>query len=403
MTTFIKKQNIAFTSIFALVMVFGLFATTPIVQADWYDTGDSCVGCTTTSDWSTYDTTSSDWSTYDTSTSNWDTYDTTTSDWSTYDTAVSDWSTYDTTTSDWGTYDTTTSDWTTYDTTTSDWTTYDTTSSDWGTYDTTQTFTATSSFIPTSVVVSRPPTYNPPTYNPPTYNPPTYNPPTYNPPTYPQPPIYYPPVYYPPVQPPAQTPINIVNNNVNNNVNTNTVTTPAPVTTYVPVYTPPVVVPQIPTSPQCAISATASSYKGAKVTLSWATSLGNTTDVYCTGGALGSTRVGAISTKAIYPWSSTTCSVVVRDANTGASKTCQVYIPVQRETITYVQPTYNPSVTAVASVIIPTYTYKSVTLGNVPYTGFDDPLWVFTYLALIVSAGYALYAFYPALRGRKQF
>ncbi len=231
------------------------------------------------------------------------------------------------------------------------------------------------------------------------------------------------PVYVPVPQQTASQPINIVNNNVNTNVNTNT----APVA---PVYQAPVYVhpAPAPTTPQCAIYATASKYQGGKVTLSWATEYGDTTKVHCDGGVLGSKRVSPIDTKKIYPWSSTTCYATVT-SYTGASNSCSVYVPVEKAQPTYVAPvytptytppvvvqqpiytptysaptpTYTPPVVTVASTIIPTYVPRTVVLSETPYTGFDDPIWMFTYIALMMSAGYAAYAYYPAMRGRKKF
>ncbi len=262
--------------------------------------------------------------------------------------------------------------------------------SNYGSKTKTKTYSKYGKFVPSKVVYdyddhSTSVTYNTPVvidYNePPTYNPPVYEPPVYNPPVYEPPVIVYPPA---PTYPTA-TPINIVNNNVNNNVNTNTVT-PAPVavTPVYPVYHPPTTV----STPQCSMYATPSRYNGAKVTLSWATSLGDTTDVYCTGGVLGNSRVSAIGTRSIYPQSNTTCYAIVRDTSTGASKTCNVYIPVQNKQI--YTPTYtNPTVTLTSSVVP---TYKTVTLSDAPYTGFDDPIWLALYAVLALSALYALYA-----------
>ncbi len=227
----------------------------------------------------------------------------------------------------------------------------------------------------------------------------------------PQPPIV---INTPTPAPVASAPITITNNNVNNNVNNNT---PAPV------YTPPVVAPKpVTPAPQCAIYATASEYQGAKVTLSWATEFGDSTEIYCTKGVLGNKRVSPIDTQVIYPWESTTCYAVVKNSSTGASKTCSVYIPVEKPKPTYVPPvvkptytppvvvqqpvytpptpTYTPPTVTLASTIVPTYESRTVLLSETPYTGFDDPIWIFTYIALIISAGYALYAYYPAIFGR---
>ncbi len=215
----------------------------------------------------------------------------------------------------------------------------------------------------------------------------------------PQPPIYIP---TPAPAPVASQPINIVNNNVNTNVNTNTA--PAAPVYQPPVYVPPVT-PPAPVAPQCAIYATASANRGGKVTLSWATDLGDTTEVYCTGGVLANTRVAPIDTKTIYPWDSTTCYAVVKKSTTGASKTCSVYVPVEKPKPTYIPPVITPTYTPPVVVAQPTYTPPTVTvqpikLTQVPYTGFDDPIWIFTYIALIATAGYAVYAYYPALIGR---
>jgi hypothetical protein len=195
-------------------------------------------------------------------------------------------------------------------------------------------------------------------------------------------------------------PINIVNNNVNNNVNTNTVAPAYTAPTYVvptPVYTPAptqVFTPS-PKPLKCSIKATASAGANSKVILSWVTEQGDATKVYCNHGILAEQNLGAVSSKAVYPWQSTTCYAVVTKSTTGAQTSCSVYVPVEKPKPTYIapiKPVYvapvKPVVT-LASTVIPQYEYKSVVLNNVPYTGAEDYIYPMFLLALMLTAGYA--------------
>lgn len=218
--------------------------------------------------------------------------------------------------------------------------------------------------------------------------------------------IIYTPTYSQPVasqpivinnQPAQAQPITITNNNVNTNVNTNT--NPAPV------YTAPTYVAPAPAL-QCSTYATASAYKGAKVTLSWATSGGTNTQVVCDGNVLNNQTVSAVSSISIYPSKSTTCYVTVR--SNVDTKSCSAYVPVQEApVVTYVapQPTYIPPVAPAPVVMyhpeyIPTTpvvtvesmhkpVYKSIKLTETPYTGFEDYLYPMFLGALALTAGYA--------------
>lgn len=201
-------------------------------------------------------------------------------------------------------------------------------------------------------------------------------------------------VNIPAPEPQQLQPIKITNNNVNTNVNNNlgggyaAPVASTPVYTQPTYYAPPVyATPTVTQAAQCSVYATASSHNGAPVTLSWATSGGNSVELYCTGGALTNRSVNAISTLTINPWSSTTCYVTVRNYND--SKTCSVYVPVQQQvytpTVTYTQPTVQ-----VASAVVPTY--SSITLTQAPYTGFTDEILYPAFLVtLTLTALYVVY------------
>ncbi len=365
MTNIINANKILISLVLSLGMVFGITTVATATEWDNYDS----------TDYGSYDYGSTDYGSYD------------------YDYDSTDYGAYDYGSTDYGAYD--------YSSTDYDYGSVDYGSTDYGSYDYDSTdYGYAASFVPSyasaysnanasarasssgsggSFNFSPRISYSPKTSNKYVYNSPSYVRPTY--PTQPVQPI----IINPAPAPVASQPINIVNNNVNNNVNTNTNTVP----TYVaPVAVQPIIMP-VPTTttPQCAIYATASTYKGARVTLSWATELGDTTDVYCSGGALSNRRVSAISTASIYPYQSTTCYATVRKVSTGASKTCQVYIPVENTIQPYI-PQYTP-----APYIPHQYNYGSITLANVPYTGAEDYIYPMFLLAIVLTAGYVLYSF----------